>query len=76
MPVLKINECVSCPYHKVSNYDDEGQLRVGEDSFYILCEHEEQENKEGRSVRISRQFGNICFKCPLEKDGDDGDGTN
>jgi len=65
MPHLEIKECISYPFHKSSSYDEERNY-VGDDMFYIICEHEEQTNTEGFTAKIKNKYNNIYFKCPLK----------
>lgn len=49
MPYLEIKECISCPFHASSSYDEQRNY-VGDDMFHIICEHGEQTNTEGFTI--------------------------
>lgn len=64
MKHFEIKECVACPFSRTSNFD-ENNYYVGDDMFHIICEHENQTNREGFTAKIKNQFNNIYFNCPL-----------
>jgi len=66
---LKITECISCPFHKTSNYD-ESHSYSGDDCFFIKCTHEDQETLTYFGAKIKNKDNNIYFNCPLKQENE------
>lgn len=64
MPYLEIKACVDCPHSFTSTRDQYGN-NVGDENFYIKCEHTLQTEKNGFVAKMKNQRDHIYFKCPL-----------
>lgn len=58
-----MRSCVECQFRHIADVDKDGD-RVGEDCFYIRCDHPNQENIVGFTAKMKNQYGKIYFNCP------------